>query len=82
MPSPKNKKELQSLLGIINYLGKLSPRMVEVCEAQRKLTSAKAEWIWNARHQKLFKEAKASVIEDGCIKFHVKGFMIDVLLVQ
>ena len=32
MPVPKNKKELQAFLGIINYLGKFSPGMVEVCE--------------------------------------------------
>ena len=29
---PKNKKELQAFLGIINYLGKFSLGMVEVCE--------------------------------------------------
>ena len=32
MPAPKNKKELQAFLGIINYLGKFSPGMAEVCE--------------------------------------------------
>ena len=39
MPAPKNKWELQSFLGIINYLGKFSPGTVEVCEPLRKLTS-------------------------------------------
>ena len=32
MPVPKNKRELQAFLGIINYLGKFSPGMTEVCE--------------------------------------------------
>ena len=32
MPAPKNKRELQAFLGIINYLGKFSPGMAEVCE--------------------------------------------------
>ena len=32
MLAPKNKRELQAFLGIINYLGKFSPGMVEVCE--------------------------------------------------
>ena len=31
MPAPKNKKELQSFLGVINYLGKFSPGTTEVC---------------------------------------------------
>ena len=32
MPAPKNKRELQAFLGIINYLGKFSPGMAEICE--------------------------------------------------
>ena len=62
------KKELQAFLGIINYLGKFSPRTVEVCELLRKLTSAKVEWTWNATYQKMFKEAKAIIKEDACMK--------------
>ena len=31
MPAPKNKRELQSFLGIINYLGKFSLGTAEVC---------------------------------------------------
>ena len=32
MPAPRNKRELQAFLGIINYLGKFSPGTAEVCE--------------------------------------------------
>ena len=32
MPVPKNKRELQAFLGIINYLGKFSPGTAEVCK--------------------------------------------------
>ena len=32
MPVPKNKKDLQAFLGIINYLGKFSPGTAEVCK--------------------------------------------------
>ena len=38
MPAPKNKRELQAFLGIINYLGKFSPGMAEV-----KLATMKAD---------------------------------------
>ena len=46
MQAPKNKRELQAFLGIINYLGKFSPGMVEVCKQLRKLTSNKMAWAW------------------------------------
>ena len=32
MPAPKNKRELQSFLGVINYLRKFSPGTAEVCD--------------------------------------------------
>ena len=41
MPAPKNKKELQAFLGIINYLNKFSPGTSEVCKPLRKLMSSK-----------------------------------------
>ena len=41
MPTPKNKKELQIFLGIINYLNKFSPGMSETCKPLGKLMSSK-----------------------------------------
>ena len=41
MPAAKNKRDLQTFLGIINYLGKFSPGMLEVCKPLRKLTPSK-----------------------------------------
>ena len=69
MPAPKNKKELQAFLGIINYLGKFSPDTGEVCEPLCKLTSSKTTWTWNASYQQLFDKAKSIVEADVCMKF-------------
>ena len=41
MPAPKNKRELQAFLGKINYLGKFSPAMSEVCKPLRSWCQAK-----------------------------------------
>ena len=70
MPPPKTKKELQAFHSIINYLGKLSPCMVEVCESLRTLISAKTEWTWNAIYQKMFDKAKVIINEDACMKYY------------
>ena len=70
MPVPKNKKELQAFLGIINYLGKFSPGTAEVCKLLHKLTSSKMMWTWNASYQQLFDKAKSIIKADVSMKFY------------
>ena len=70
MPVSKNKKELQAFLGIINYLNKFSPGMLEAYKLLRKLTSSKATWMWNASYQQLFNKAKSLIKAEMCMKFH------------
>ena len=70
MPVPKNKKELQPFLGIINYLSKLSPDTSEVCKLLRMLMSSKAMWTWNASYQQQFEKAKSLIKPEMCMKFY------------
>ena len=70
MPPPKTKIELQAFLGIINYIGKLSPRMAKVGESLRKLTSSKTEWTWKTIYQMMFDKAKTIIKEDVCMKYY------------
>ena len=70
MPVPKNKKELQAFLDIINYLSKFSPDTSEVCEPLRKLMSCKAMWTWDASYQQWFEKAKSLIKVEMCMKFY------------
>ena len=70
MPAPKNKKELQAFLGIINYLSKFSPDTSEVCKPLRKLTLSKTMWAWDASYQQWFKKAKLLIKAEMCMKFY------------
>ena len=70
MPVPKNKKELQAFLDIINYLNKFYPGMLEACKPLRKLMSSKATWMWNASYQQLFNKAKSLIKVEMCRKFY------------
>ena len=70
MPAPKNKKELQSFLGIINYLGKFSLDTAEVCKPLCKLISSKMMWTWNMSYQQLFNNVKSIIKADVCMKFY------------
>ena len=65
MPPPKSRKELQSFLGTINYLGKFSLATTEVCELL-----IKAEWSWNGTNQNLYDKAKRMITRDACMKFY------------
>ena len=69
MPALKNKRELQSFSGIVNYLSKFSPGTVEVCKPLRKLTSCRTTWTWNASYQQLFDNAKSLIKTEVCMKF-------------
>ena len=67
---PQTKKELQSFLGIMNYLKRFSPPSTEeLCEPLRKLTSAKSELKWNSIYHKLYKRAKLIIKKHALMKF-------------
>ena len=70
MPVPKNKKELQAFLGIINYLSKFSPDTSVVCKPLRKLPLSKTTWTWHASYQQQFKKAKLLIKAEMCMKFY------------
>ena len=70
MPPPNNKKELQALPGIINYLGKFSPGTADVSDPLHKTDIEKGSWTWNAPYQLLFSRAKLLIKSDMCMKFY------------
>ena len=68
--TPRNKKELQAFLGIINYLGKFSPNTVSICDKLQKLTSSRAVWTWNALYQALYDKTKSLIKDEICMIFY------------
>ena len=65
---PKTKKEVQSFLGILNFLHKFSWITAEVYELQWRLTSVKTNWIWNRMYQDMYDKAKQIVKQAACMK--------------
>ena len=55
MSAPKIKSEVQSFLGIVNYMSKFSSMTAEVCKLLRRLTSINAVWKWNRSYQEVYK---------------------------
>ena len=50
MPEPSCKKEVQSFIGMINYLSKFSARLSELSEPIRELSKEKVPFNWGPEH--------------------------------
>ena len=48
---PRNKKQVQSFIGMINYLSKFSPRLSEIAKPIREWGKDKVPFSWDPEHQ-------------------------------
>ncbi|XP_035209444.1 uncharacterized mitochondrial protein AtMg00860-like [Stegodyphus dumicola] len=58
LQEPRNKHELQRVLGMCNYLRKFVPHFSEKTAILRELLKNKVEWQWLQLHSKAFRELK------------------------
>lgn len=58
LKNPQNKKELQSILGAINYLRGFIPNLSEVTAPLRDLLKNNTSWLWTERQSKALDEIK------------------------
>ena len=61
MPFPTNKKQVQSSIGMINYLSKFSSRLSNLVEPIRKLSKDKVPFNWGPEHQQAFTQMKKEI---------------------
>ena len=53
-----NVTELRRFLGMVNQLGKFSPRISEISQPLRELLSSKKCWVWGPSQDKAFSQIK------------------------
>ena len=70
MPSPSSKKELQSFIGIINYLSKFSPRLTEHAKPIRELEKEKVPFNWGPEHQESFTMLKEEIVRAHVLAYY------------
>ena len=63
MPSPKEKKDLQRFLGMVQYLAKCIPHLSEVASPLRNLLKKESNWHWLEQHQESFDKIKKACEE-------------------
>ena len=63
MPKPMNLKDLQTFLGMVQYLGKFSPRIAEIAEPLRDLRKKHAPYAWGPEHNQAFNNIKKKIVQ-------------------
>ena len=61
MASPKSTTELRRFMGMVNQLGKFSPRIAELSKPMRELLSSKRAWNWGPAQEEAFVKVKAEL---------------------
>ena len=70
MPAPSCKKEVQSFIGMINYLCKFSARLSELALPIRELAKDKLAFKWGPEHQAAFKLVKKEIAAAPIVAYY------------
>ena len=70
VPSRCNKKEVQSFIGMINYLTKLSPQLTKLSEPIRELIKDKVPFNWGPEHQESFDMLKKELVRAPILAYY------------
>ena len=62
MPAPTCKKQVQSFIGMVNYLSKFLVSLSELAEPIRELSKDKVPFNWGPEHQAVFKQMKKKIV--------------------
>ena len=70
VPAPSNKKQIQSFIGMINYLSKFSARLSEIEEPIRELAKDKVPVNWGLEHQPAFTQMKQEIASASILGYY------------
>lgn len=57
-PAPRNRKEVKSFLGVVQWLGKFTPQLAQGTQAMRQLLCKTSDWTWGDQQKQEFKAVK------------------------
>ena len=66
---PKNRKELRSFIGVVNYYRDMWVRRSHVLAPLAELTSKTKKWKWEEKHSKAFAMAKRIIAKETLLAF-------------
>ena len=69
MPVPQNKTQLQSFVGLCNYLSCYIPHLPDVLSPLRALTAKSIEFKWERLHTESFRKAKQAIANSCTLQY-------------
>ena len=70
MPPPNCKKQVQSFIGMVNYLSKFSACLSELAEPIRQLSKEKVPFNWGPEHEESFKLVKKEIANAPILAYY------------
>ena len=70
MSPPTNVTELRRFMGVVNQLGKFSPKVAELSAPLRKLLSTKNAWLWGPEQETSFSNLISELTTPTILKFY------------
>ena len=70
MSKPENLKDLQTFLGMVQYLSKFSPKITELTEPLRDLTKKHAPYAWGTEHNQAFDNIKKEIVQAPILRHY------------
>ncbi|KAI8516719.1 hypothetical protein Bbelb_053000 [Branchiostoma belcheri] len=70
MEEPRDKKELRSFLGLIQYMSSFIPRLADHTASIRELLKEDVEYDWCASHTRDFNKIKQLISEDITLQYY------------
>jgi len=67
LQTPHNKKELQQILGVVNFLRQFLPNFSEIIGPMRELLKKEAMWNWTEEHSKSLEKVKSLISEKSLL---------------
>lgn len=58
MEPPRNRAELETVLGMVNYLAKFAPGLSEINAPLRQMLKQSSEFLWDKQHDTAFQKMK------------------------
>ena len=65
-----NKKQVQSFIGMVNYLSKFSARLSKIVEPSQQLAKDKVPFNWGPEHQYAFTRMKTDIASDPILFYY------------